>query len=148
VAPPYADLLIGVREACQQLEALTGRRLVGPESILTPEQDDGVGVDTIAVTTSVGGPLRLLTTGPGREALAGLLYKSLGGLFAQPEALPVAPVEAAQDDPAWGELVAQLRALRPHAIVVIGAPSTGTRRWFATRSRWRAGWGLRSATRG
>ena len=127
VAPPYADLLIGVREACQQLEALTGRRLVGPESILTPEQDDGSGVDTIAVTTSVGGPLRLLTTGPGREALAGLLYKSLGGLFAQPEALPVAPVEATQDDPAWAELVAQLRTLRPHAIVVIGAPSTGIR---------------------
>jgi hypothetical protein len=127
VAPPHADLLIGVREGCQQLEALTGRRLVGPESILTPEQDDGAGVDTIAVTTSVGGPLRLLTTGPGREALAGLLYKSLGGLFAQPEALPVAPVDAAQDNPAWGELVAQLRALRPHAIVVVGAPSTGIR---------------------
>src|SRR5262249_24479603 len=65
VTPPFSDLLIGVREGCQQLEALTGRRLVGPESILTPEQDDGSGVDTIALTTSVGGPLRLLTTGPG-----------------------------------------------------------------------------------
>jgi hypothetical protein len=127
VALPYADLLIGVREGCQRLEGLTGRRLIGPETILTPEQEDGAGVDAIALTTSVGGPLRLLTTGPGREALAGLLYKSLGGLFAQPEALPLAPVEAAQDDPAWGELVAQLRALRPHAIVVIGAPSTGIR---------------------
>jgi hypothetical protein len=127
VTPPFSDLLIGVREGCQQLEALTGRRLVGPESILTPEQDDGSGVDTIALTTSVGGPLRLLTTGPGREALAGLLYKSLSGLFAQPEALPLAPVEATQDDPVWGDLVAQLRALRPHAIVVIGAPSTGIR---------------------
>src|SRR5215831_7545445 len=127
VAPPHADLLIGVREGCQQLEALTGRRLVGPESILTPEQDDGSGVDTIALTTSVGGPLRLLTTGPGREALAGLLYKSLSGLFAQPEALPVAPVEVAQDDPVWEQLVAQLRTLRPHAIVVVGAPSTGIR---------------------
>ena len=71
--------------------------------------------------------MRLLTTGPGREALAGLLYKSLSGLFAQPEALPFAPADAAPDDPAWGELVAQLRALRPHAIVVVGAPSTGIR---------------------
>jgi hypothetical protein len=127
VVPPFSDLLIGVREGCQQIEALTGRRLVSSEAILTPEQDDGSGVDTIALTTSVGGPLRLLTTGPGREALAGLLYKSLSGLFAQPEALPVAPAEVAQDDPAWEQLVAQLRALRPHAIVVIGAPSTGIR---------------------
>ena len=55
VAPPFSDLLIGVREGCQQLEALTGRRLVGAESILTPEQDDGSGVDTIALTTSVEG---------------------------------------------------------------------------------------------
>jgi len=127
VAPPFPDLLIGVREGCQQIEALTGRRMVSSEEILTPEQDDGSGVDTIALTTSVGGPLRLLTTGPGREALAGLLYKSLSGLFAQPEALPVAPAEVAQDDPAWEQLVAQLRPLRPHAIVVIGAPSTGIR---------------------
>lgn len=127
VAPPYADLLIGVREGCQQLEGLTGRRLLGSEAILTPEQEDGAGVDAIALTTSVGGPLRLLTTGPGREALAGLLYKSLGGLFAQPEALPVAPVETTQDDPVWGQLVAQLRALRPHAVVMIGVPSTGIR---------------------
>jgi hypothetical protein len=127
VAPPYADLLIGVREGCQRLEGLTGRMLLGPETILTPEQEDGAGVDAIALTTSVGGPLRLLTTGPGREALAGLLYKSLGGLFAQPEALPVAPVEATQEDPEWEQLVAQLRALRPHAIVVVGAPSTGIR---------------------
>ena len=127
VAPPFPDLLIGVREGCQQIEALTGRRLVSSEAILTPEQDDGSGVDTIALTTSVGGPLRLLTTGPGREALAGLLYKSLSGLFAQPEALPAAPAEVAQDDPVWEQLVAQLRTLRPHAIVVIGAPSTGIR---------------------
>src|SRR5262249_29622395 len=59
-APPYADLLIGVREGCQRLEGLTGRILLGPETILTPEQDDGAGVDAIALTTSVGGPLRLL----------------------------------------------------------------------------------------
>jgi hypothetical protein len=127
VAPPQADLLIGVREGCQTLEGLTGRRLMGPETILTPEQDDGAGVDAIALTTSVGGPLRLLTTGPGREALAGLLYKSMGGLFAQPDALPAAPAEATQDDPTWRQLVEQLRALRPHAIVVVGVPSTGIR---------------------
>jgi hypothetical protein len=127
VAPPQADLLIGVREGCQTLEGLTGRRLMGPDTILTPEQDDGAGVDAIALTTSVGGPLRLLTTGPGREALAGLLYKSMGGLFAQPDALPAAPAEATQDDPTWRQLVEQLRALRPHAIVVVGVPSTGIR---------------------
>jgi len=127
VAPPYPDLLSGVRAGCQRLEGLTGRRLLGADTILTPEQQDGVGVDAIALTTSVGGPLRLLTTGPGREALAGLLYKSLGGLFVQPEALPAAPVEVAQDDPAWRQVVAQLRALRPHAVVVVGVPSTGIR---------------------
>ena len=70
--------------------------------------------------------MRLLTTGPGREALAGLLYKSLSGLFAQPEALPVAPAEVAQDDPVWEQLVAQLRTLRPHAIVVIGRGSAAS----------------------
>jgi hypothetical protein len=124
-APPQDDITLGLLDACAEIERVTGWRLMRSGRLVTPEQADGAGVDAVALSTSVGGPLRLLTTGPGRDALAGLIYRSIGGLFVQPEPLP--PAEASGDDPQWRQLVAHMRAQHPHAILVVGAPSGGIR---------------------
>jgi hypothetical protein len=126
-AAPQADITRGLVEACAELERTTGRRLLHDGRVISPEQDDGAGIDAITLSTSVGGPLRVLVTGPGREALTGLLHRAIGGLFVQPEVLPPAARPGEETDPAWQQLVAQVRALHPHAVLVVGAPSGAIR---------------------
>lgn len=125
VAAPDGDLMSGAREAFVAVEALTGRRLLRDGQILTPEQPDGSGVDALALVTSVGGPLRLVATGPGRDALAALLYRSLAGLFAQVEPLPT--LEPPPYSAEARQAIAHVRALAPHAALVVG-PTFGSTR--------------------
>jgi hypothetical protein len=123
---PHADITRGLVEACGELERVTGRRLLHEGRVIAPEHQDGAGIGAIVLATSAGGPLRMLTAGPGREALAGLLHRAIGGLFVVTETLPPAQA-AAESDPAWQQLLAQVRATHPHAILVVGAPSGGIR---------------------
>jgi MutL-like protein len=126
VTPPLADLTAGLHEALAAIERATGRALLRDGQLLTPERDDGAGVDGLALATSVNGPLRVLATGPGRDALAGLVQLSVGGLFIQLEALPALPVQAT-GTPEWQQALAQLRAFQPHALLVVGSPFAGGR---------------------
>ena len=127
IAPPANDVMIGLREAVARLEQIAGRKLLGNGELLMPQSDDGDGVDAVALSTSAGGPLRLLATGPGRDALAGLLQRAVGGLFVQLDALPPLS-EQGVGGPEWRQLVTSVRATQPHAIVVVGsafAPGSG-----------------------
>ena len=126
VTPPLADLTAGLHEALAAIERATGRALLRDGQLLTPERDDGAGVDGLALATSVNGPLRVLATGPGRDALAGLVQLSVGGLFIQLDALPALPVQAT-GTPEWQQALAQLRAFQPHALLVVGSPFAGGR---------------------
>lgn len=119
---PARDITVGLREALLSLERITGRTLLRDGRIVTPQAEDGAGVDGVALVTSAGGPLKLLVAGPGREALAGLLHRSLGGLFAQLDALPQAPPADAAFAAEWQQLVAQVRAGNPHALLILGSP--------------------------
>jgi hypothetical protein len=119
-APPITDVIVGVFDAIAQIERTLGRPLVRDGQLISPEQDDGSGVDAVSLTVSAGGPLRLLTAGPGREALAGLLYRAIGGLFVELQVLP--PTAGVQGTPEWQRLVAQMHALHPQGILVVGAP--------------------------
>jgi hypothetical protein len=144
-AAPIADLMSGVRDAITEIERITGRALLRDGRLITPEQPDGTGVDTMTLVTSVGGPLRIFTTGPGRDTLSALLYRSLAGLFAQIDPLPA--LEGPPYDAQTLQAIASLRALVPHVILVVG-PAFGASRgmqsldsaaqtilqWFATLS--------------
>jgi hypothetical protein len=121
-APPIGDVSVGAREAIVTIERVTGRTLLRAGRVLTPEQEDGTGVDGLALAASAGGPLRLLTTGPGREALAGYLHRALGGLFARFDVLPLPRGGAAEMSGEWQQLLAQVRSLHPHAVLVVGSP--------------------------
>ena len=120
IAPPANNVMIGLREAVARIEHITGRALLRDDELLMPQSDDGDGVDAVALSTSAGGPLRVLATGPGRDALAGLLQRSIGGFFVQLDALPSLTQQGA-GGLEWQQIVASVRALQPHAIVVIGS---------------------------
>lgn len=121
-SPPQADLSTGARDAIATIERVVGRHLLRDGQLITPEQADGSGVDGLAMVTSVGGPMKLLVAGPGREALAGFMYRSIGGLFAQAEPLPSIQPDTGGDPFEWRQALEQVRALHPHALVVVGAP--------------------------
>lgn len=64
VYAPYNDINEGVRSALDNLEAVTGRRLVGAdERLIIPSLSDGSGVDMVAATISAGPPLKVLAVG-------------------------------------------------------------------------------------
>lgn len=122
--PPIEDLRVGVCEAIATIERITGRALLREGQLITPEQPDATGVDTVALTANAGGPLRILATGPGREALTGLLHRAIGGLFAQVEPLPTIRTHPAPSAAEWQQALAQARAFQPHALLIVGPPFT------------------------
>ena len=124
-AAPVADIMVGARDAIVEIERITGRGLLRDGRLISPEQADGSGVDSMTLVTSVGGPLRIFATGPGRETLSALLYRSLAGLFTQIEPLP--PLEGPPYDAQTLQAIANVRALAPHVILVVG-PAFGSSR--------------------
>ncbi len=122
LAPPQPDLATGARDAISTIERIVGRQLLRDGQLITPEQADGSGVDGLTLVTSVGGPMKLLVAGPGREALAGFMYRSIGGLFTQVESLPSVRPDTAGQSPEWHQALLQVQALHPHALLVFGAP--------------------------
>lgn len=117
----------GVRAAIAEIERVTGQTFLRSGQLIQPEQQDGSGVDGAALSFSVGGPLRLLTAGPGRETLSALLYRSLGGLFVQLEALPPVSADLIAQNAEMQQLAPGILATNPHGVLVVGAPFAGAR---------------------
>lgn len=63
-AAPFHHIGEGIQKALDQLEEITGRKLVGiDERLVMPERQDGSGVDTFVATISAGPPLKILGVG-------------------------------------------------------------------------------------
>jgi hypothetical protein len=64
VGAPAHDLNVGVIEALQHLQEITGRPLLAERGLLiSPNNDDGVGANAVATTFSAGSPLKTVTVG-------------------------------------------------------------------------------------
>lgn len=62
--PPFSDVREGVNRAIHQLQAITGRTLLGTDaSLLIPAQPDGRGIDKLVVTLSAGPGMRAVAVG-------------------------------------------------------------------------------------
>lgn len=62
--PPLFDIREGVRIALDQVQSVTGRRLVDEtEALITPVTSDGSGVDLFVATTSAGPKVRTVLVG-------------------------------------------------------------------------------------
>ncbi|MCC6568119.1 MAG: glutamate mutase L, partial [Anaerolineales bacterium] len=62
---PFKNIGIGVREAIQNLQGVTGTTLLGPQdnNIITPSQPDGSGVDGVVATMSAGPAVKTVIAG-------------------------------------------------------------------------------------
>jgi hypothetical protein len=139
--PPHADLMQGIRAAISEIEQACARVLLRDGRTITPEQENGDGVDVVAITVSVGGPLHLLTTGAGREALTALVHRATSGLFIALDLLPAEAFTAGGGAAALERVVAA-QTTRPHAVLVVGHPMETQRAGPDTRETARAvaGW--------
>lgn len=62
--PPISHIGEGVRRAIDELEEITGRRLIGENNrLILPERTNAVGVDVFLATLSAGPPLQVFTVG-------------------------------------------------------------------------------------
>jgi hypothetical protein len=94
VSAPYEDITQGIIQAINQIEFITGRRLVADGRILSPEEPNGDGVDVFVTTISTGGPLRLVVLGAVSSMFETLAAQAVSGLYAETYTLP-APSYAA-----------------------------------------------------
>jgi hypothetical protein len=85
--PPTADVLVGVRRAIQQIQALTGRIcLTDDGQLLTLERQNGQGVDAFAATTSAPHPLRVAIVGLSRAVSVASAALAVHNTYANLEA--------------------------------------------------------------
>jgi hypothetical protein len=121
--PPHADVMQGIRMAIAEIEHVCARVLMRDGHTITPEQENGDGVDAVAITVSVGGPLHVLTTGAGREALTSLVHRATSGLFISLDQLPAEAFTAgASGGAAVIEQAVSAQTSRPQAVLVVGHP--------------------------
>ncbi|HKF36343.1 MAG TPA: glutamate mutase L, partial [Ktedonobacteraceae bacterium] len=99
VSAPHEDITQGVIQAINQIEFITGRRLVTDGRILSPEKPNGDGVDVFVATISAGGPLRIVVLGAVSAMLDTFAAQAMSGLYAETYALP-APSYVATSMPA------------------------------------------------
>src|SRR4030067_3675329 len=63
-AAPYHHIGEGIHHALDQLEEVTGKKLVGKDQrLIMPGREDGSGVDTFVATMSAGPPLKVMASG-------------------------------------------------------------------------------------
>ncbi|HRU22710.1 MAG TPA: glutamate mutase L [Candidatus Latescibacteria bacterium] len=120
VEAPFEDVTRGVLNAIQEVEELSGRKILEGEHIITPAEGNR-GVDIYISTSSAGGGLQMMVTG---------VVKSMTGESAQRCALGagaiVMDVLASNDGRLPHEKIERIRQLRPDMVLQSGGTDGGT----------------------
>ncbi len=87
VAPPWSDMSIGVVQAIQELENITGRQLLNEGGeLIVPERMEQ-GIDLFVGTSSAGEPLRAVLAGLMRQESVASLEQAALGSYVQIQAV-------------------------------------------------------------
>ena len=120
VEAPFEDVTRGVLNAIQEVEELSGRRILDGERIITPAAD-GHGVDIYISTSSAGGGLQMMVAG---------VVQTMTGESAQRCALGagaiVMDVLASNDGRQPHQKIERIRHLRPDMVLLSGGTDGGT----------------------
>jgi uncharacterized protein (TIGR01319 family) len=120
VEAPYEDVTRGVLNAIQEIEELSGRKILDGENIITPAQGE-TGVDIYISTSSAGGGLQMMVGG---------VIQTMTGESAQRCALGagaiVMDVLASNDGRQPHEKIERIRQLRPDMVLLSGGTDGGT----------------------
>jgi len=120
VEAPFEDVTRGVLNAIQEVEELSGRRILDGERIITPAEGD-VGVDIYVSTSSAGGGLQMMVAGAVKTMTAESAERTALGAGAI-----VMDVLASNDGRAGHEKIERIRQLRPDMILLSGGTDGGT----------------------
>ena len=120
VEVPFDDVTRGVLNAIQEVEELSGRKILDGEKILTPAEE-GRGVDIYVSTSSAGGGLQMMVAGVVMAMTAESAQRCALGAGAI-----VMDVMAGNDGRAAHEKIERIRVLRPDMILLSGGTDGGT----------------------
>jgi uncharacterized protein (TIGR01319 family) len=120
VEAPFDDVTRGVLNAIQEVEELSGRKILDGEKILTPAEE-GRGVDIYVSTSSAGGGLQMMVAGVVTAMTAESAQRCALGAGAI-----VMDVLASNDGRAAHEKIERIRVLRPDMILLSGGTDGGT----------------------
>ncbi len=120
VEEPYNDVTRGVLNALQEVEELSGRKILEGEKIITPARGN-IGVDIYISTSSAGGGLQMLVAGAVKAMTAESAQRAALGAGAI-----VMDVLAANDGRLPHQKIARIRSLRPDMILLSGGTDGGT----------------------
>lgn len=122
VEAPFEDVTRGVLNAAQEVQELSGRTLITEDGgILTPQQEDGSGVDAYISTSSAGGGLQVVVGGVVRAMSAESAMRAALGAGAI-----VMDTFATNDKRRPHEQIERIRQLRPDMILLSGGVDGGT----------------------
>jgi uncharacterized protein (TIGR01319 family) len=121
VEAPFDDVTVGVTNAVREVEELSGKTILGPDSkIMTPARDAKTGVDLYLSTSSAGGGLQMTVAGVVKEMSAESASRAALGAGAI-----VVDQVAMNDGRKDYQKVERLRALRPDMILLAGGTDDG-----------------------
>ncbi len=121
VEAPFDDVTIGVLNAVREVEELTGRRFIKDDTIITPQNDQGEGVDAYLSTSSAGGGLQMTVSGVVKQMSAESAQRAALGAGAI-----IMDVIAVDDGRKEYQKVQRIRQLRPDMILMSGGTDGGT----------------------
>jgi uncharacterized protein (TIGR01319 family) len=120
VEEPYNDVTRGVLNSLQEVEELSGRKILDGDKIIHPAHGK-VGVDIYISTSSAGGGLQMLVAGAVKAMTAESAQRAALGAGAI-----VMDVLASNDGRLPHQKIARIRSLRPDMILLSGGTDGGT----------------------
>jgi len=121
VEAPFEDVTMGVLNAVQEVEELSGRRLLGDDGKILSPANGNDGADVYISTSSAGGGLQMMVAGVVRSMTAESAERAALGAGAI-----VMDVIASNDKRLPHEQIERIRALRPDMILLSGGIDGGT----------------------
>ena len=83
VASPWFDVSLGVKKAIEKIVGVTGRQLLYEHGVLiTPERQDGTGVDKFTAVISAAAPLEILLVGLFEDVSLASARRAMRGTYA------------------------------------------------------------------
>ena len=121
VEAPFEDVTKGVLNSIEELEELSGRKILDGEKFINTSSDNSNGIDLYISTSSAGGGLQMMVAG---------VVKSMTGESAERAALGagsiVMDIISSNDKRKYHEKVQRIRELRPDMVLLSGGIDGGT----------------------
>lgn len=120
---PWSDVAVGARHTIEQLSKIVARPLLNDNgSLITPEQQDGSGVDVCVLTSSAAQPLRLVLAGLVGELSLDSMRRAAAGTYSWVEdVIALLGATRTTDEVRARKII----ALQPDAVCVAGGSDGG-----------------------